>query len=196
MKTIAQLFAEFNENIKPLVIEQYGADDTPAMSEAWNDFTDSECKEGQITDLIYHFCPAFDDEMPDDDYQFILDAMNVTFSSVRQASRSDDLSDWAEDASHWKILIKHGSKEMTAFYSMGSAHTGVPSDTDVFSSLLSDTSDIEGASFEDWAHSLGYDTDSRKAEKIFQACERTLLELKQLFSESELNDLREIFSDY
>lgn len=195
MTTIAQLFAGFNENIKPLVIEQYGADDIPAMSEAWNNFTDSECKDGNITDLIYHYCPALDDEMPDDDYQFILDAMGVTFARSRIDARPDGLGNWGASASHWRIEVMRGDEIMRVNYSMGAAHTSLPQDTDVFNSLLMDSSDVED-SFEDWAENLGYDTDSRKAEKTFIACKATLVDLQRLFTKSELNDLREIFSDF
>ena len=42
------LSAAFDETIAPLVVEQYGADDVIAMSEAFNDWTDSMCTDGQI----------------------------------------------------------------------------------------------------------------------------------------------------
>lgn len=44
----------FDENIAPLVIEQYGEDDEPAMNEAFNDWTDSECKEGNLHTCQYN----------------------------------------------------------------------------------------------------------------------------------------------
>jgi hypothetical protein len=195
MKTIAQVFASWNQDVKPLVIEQYGADDIPALSESWNDFTDAECKDGNITDLMYHHCPSWDDEIPDGDYQFILDAMDVKFDFASIIERPDGLGDWPADASHFRVNIKQGAEVMTITYSMGSAHTGMPKETDVFHCLLQDTSDIED-SFEDWAENLGYDTDSRKAEKSYNACKATFEGLQRLFSSSELDDLREIFSDY
>ena len=43
-----RLSATFDETIAPLVVEQYGADDVIAMSEAFNDWTDSMCTDGQI----------------------------------------------------------------------------------------------------------------------------------------------------
>jgi hypothetical protein len=196
MKTISELFADWNENIKPAVTAQYGANDTPALSESWNDFTDAECKDGNITDLAYHFCPAWDDKMPDSDTDFILDAMGVSFDCSSILERPDGVGDWGADATHWRINIKRGAEVMTVHYSMGSAHTGEPQDADVFNSLLMDTSDIEGETFEDWAENLGYDTDSRKAEKAFNACKEEFESLQRLFSKSELVDLREIFADY
>lgn len=43
----------FDQEIAPLVIAQYGEDDEPAMSEAFNDWTDSLCKDGVIHPIQY-----------------------------------------------------------------------------------------------------------------------------------------------
>lgn len=40
---------EFRNTVLPLVIQQYGKNDKPAIREAWNDWTDSLCKDRQIT---------------------------------------------------------------------------------------------------------------------------------------------------
>jgi hypothetical protein len=42
------LSERFDEQIAPSVIEQYGENDEPAINEAFNDWTDSLCKEGEI----------------------------------------------------------------------------------------------------------------------------------------------------
>ena len=63
--------------------------------------------------------------------------------------------------------------------SYGSHHSGVlrsnglippPDPADVFYSLLMDCDVLESGGFENWAADLGYDTDSRKAERTFAAC--------------------------
>lgn len=51
---------------------------------------------------------------------------------------------------------------------------------DVLSSCLSDCPD-PAETFEDWANSLGYDTDSRKAESIFRECQQHGKEMRLLF---------------
>ena len=38
----------FDSEIAPMVIEQYGADDLPALREAFNDWTDSLCKDNLL----------------------------------------------------------------------------------------------------------------------------------------------------
>jgi len=51
-----QAVAGFTDNIMPHVREQYeqdGIPDWPARSEAWCNWTDSLCKDGQISDWQY-----------------------------------------------------------------------------------------------------------------------------------------------
>jgi hypothetical protein len=195
--TYEQAFASWTADIKPLVIDQYGEDDEVALSESWNDYTDSLCKEGEFSDLQYHHCPAWDDSMPDSDQAYILEALGVAMSSIKLASRPDKLDEnFSADSTHWKVLIKRGKNEFETFYSMGSAYTTSPDIEDVMYSLLSDTSNVDGYSFEEWASDLGMDTDSRKAEKMFKACQDTLLQLRLLFTEKELDDLREVYQDF
>ena len=43
----------FDELISEAVVVQYGADDIPAMSEAFNNWSDSLCKDGEIHPLQY-----------------------------------------------------------------------------------------------------------------------------------------------
>jgi hypothetical protein len=54
--TWAQACNVWNEEILPLVQEHYEADglpDWPARREEWNNWTDSLCKDGQISDWQY-----------------------------------------------------------------------------------------------------------------------------------------------
>tara|TARA_R100000808_G_C2143193_1_gene150976 strand:+ start:634 stop:855 length:222 start_codon:yes stop_codon:yes gene_type:complete len=51
-----QACIQFEEHVLPAIIDQYeqdGKPDWPARSEAWNDWTDSLCKNGQISDWQY-----------------------------------------------------------------------------------------------------------------------------------------------
>ena len=64
---------------------------------------------------------------------------------------------------------------------------------DVLYCLVSDASVLDCATFEDWADELGYDTDSRKAEKISDECLKNALALRQYIN---LDDAREAFQDY
>lgn len=47
--TRKEAIAEFKAEILPHVLAKYGPNDKPARAEAWNDWTDTLCKEGRIT---------------------------------------------------------------------------------------------------------------------------------------------------
>lgn len=51
--TKSEAIAEFKAEILPLVVEQYGPRDKPAIREAWNNWTDALCKDGRITQRQY-----------------------------------------------------------------------------------------------------------------------------------------------
>lgn len=189
-------FENWENDNKPLVISQYGASDSVALAESWADYTDALCKDGELSSLQYHYCPPFDESMPDDDHDFILENMGVSFSAIRIRERPDNTGDWDAEASHWRVLIQRGSHSLETFYSMGSAHTGMPQLPDVFNCLLMDSDSVEGNDFESWADDMGLDTDSRKAEKAFNACQKILLDLRRLFTAGELEELSGLFCDY
>ena len=44
----AELSKRFDEEVLPSVVAQYGEDDTVAINEAFNDWTDMLCKDGEI----------------------------------------------------------------------------------------------------------------------------------------------------
>jgi hypothetical protein len=82
--------------------------------------------------------------------------------------------EWMRSATHWRVTFRRGRHQLTTYFSQGSAITGEPTAADVLDCLASDASSIDNArGFEEWASELGYDADSRKAEKTFKACERS-----------------------
>lgn len=44
----------FDQSIRPMVIDQYGEDDTPAMDQAFNDWSDGLVSDGQLHPSQYH----------------------------------------------------------------------------------------------------------------------------------------------
>lgn len=71
-----------------------------------------------------------------------------------------------------------------------------PDTVDVIYSLFMDSDVLEHSSFEDWANTFGYETDSRKAEATYRDCLAIALKLKAAISETGLEQLREAFQDY
>lgn len=99
--------------------------------------------------------------------------------------------DWQAFA--WDVTLTRGAQSYTTRYRMGTGNskpaTGNESASElvvqvegearlpdrptligVLYSLQSDASALDASSFEDWAADYGYDSDSRKAEKIYHAC--------------------------
>ena len=68
-----------------------------------------------------------------------------------------------------------------------------PALTDVLYSLIIDSDALNYPTFEQWAESCGFDTDSRKAEKIYRECLETAVHLRQLI---DLDKAQKAFEDY
>lgn len=179
------------------------SDDFPMLSESWNDYTDALARDGELTALQYHYCPAYDDPMPgygsrfdplSDDRDFILSAMGITMSCVRTESRKD-ADDWDASASHWRVTLRHNGKRMSFAYSMGAAHTGEPERDDCLNAVLRDA-EFAAGDFADFCSELGYDEDSRKAYRQFLACKRIAASVARLFTSREQEELRELFESF
>lgn len=131
--------------------------------------------------------------------------------------------DGRQGSSHWKCTISRNGHSHTFDYSQGCAYRNfygkpvklayggerisvdrmnylkatIPNNPDlknVLYCLVSDAQSVDGVeSFEEWASELGYDTDSRKAERAYNACKDTFLKMHQMF---DLEQLYELFQDY
>lgn len=105
----------------------------------------------------------------------------ITSLSTKLDSRTDGYRGW-EGASHWRCSLSSRMHEGQAFYSpeysMGSAHTGEPKLEDLLYSLHMDCTGVLDSSFEEWADEFGYDSDSRKAERIYKLCRKTLYAMR------------------
>jgi len=71
-----------------------------------------------------------------------------------------------------------------------------PDAIDVIYSLVMDADALDAGGFEEWAGALGYDVDSRKAEKVYNACIDIGLKLRRHLGEGGIAKLREAFQDY
>ena len=72
----------------------------------------------------------------------------------------------------------------------------LPDSVGVVWSLLNDARAIDYACFEDWADDYGYDSDSRKAEKIYNDCLAIGLKLRAGLGENLIEKLRDTLLDY
>jgi hypothetical protein len=70
-----------------------------------------------------------------------------------------------------------------------------PALRDVLHTLMLDMNGTD-QSFEEWAGEYGMDTDSRKAEATYRACQEIARTMRRLFTAAELSSLTETFIDY
>lgn len=97
--------------------------------------------------------------------------------------------DW-KDANHYRVTLKMGRRRLTTYFSQGYGIKDNPTVVDVLYCLAEDAASIENTrSFEEWANNLGYDADSRKAEKIFKVVERQAEALKKFLGDGLYNKL-------
>ena len=94
----------------------------------------------------------------------------------------DKQDDWQHAANGYSVVLRYHGRQMTVDYWMGSANTKEPDAAGVLSSLLLDAAADE-QSFEDWCSEFEYDTDSRKAEKTYQACCKIAAKVKKLLGD-------------
>jgi len=84
-------------------------------------------------------------------------------------------------------------------YRFGVELVAVPPPTlrDVLYSLVRDSQSVlDAPCFEEWASELGYDTDSREAERTHQACARISMDLMRLIGRTGIARLSTLFQDY
>ena len=101
-------------------------------------------------------------------------------ATARRVDENPSMHDMPMGSSHWKVTLSlfdpglaRTRKRMTVPFSMGPGLSGAPKAAEVLDCLLSDASSYRNArDFSDWANELGFDPDSRKAEKIYRAVGR------------------------
>ena len=92
----------------------------------------------------------------------------ITMTSERAGSNPSN-PEW-KDANHWRCILALGKRRMVVHFSKGYGHKGAePTAAEVLDCLALDASGVQGMSFGDWAAEYGYDTDSRKAERLYRA---------------------------
>lgn len=93
----------------------------------------------------------------------------------------------------WTCVLKYKGKQYTVHYYMGYGLNGKePRKKDVLESLLLDASGYDNAkNYEDFADEFGYDPDSRKGEKVYNACGKVSKNMHRLFTKDELSALWE-----
>lgn len=117
-------------------------------------------------------------------FQDFISLAGLTYSVGRISHRGDGLdSDWPSDARHFQVIIRCHGQSFAVEFSQGSAHKKDPELAEVLYCLRSDCDVVNYGDFEDWADCMGYDTDSRRAERIYNACVDTSDAMEHLLGE-------------
>jgi hypothetical protein len=103
----------------------------------------------------------------------------------------DKLDDWQKKAHPYTVKLKYDGRQMTIPFFMGQGLSHEPTDEDVIPCLMSDYKATD-ETFEEFCAEFGYDTDSRKAEQIYNQCVRNGKKLEKLFG----SDLESVFEKY
>ena len=99
----------------------------------------------------------------------------------------------SDKMNHYKVTIKrkfklngnhldtrYGFRQITIPFSQGLYHTESPKLDSVLDCLLTDSIGVDGVIFEDFCSEFGYDEDSIKAKKVYDACKNNSKKLKNL----------------
>lgn len=140
-----------------------------------------------------------EDDHPPKTFEEAAERYGIKFDVRRVDSRPDKLMSEQPDMRHWRVRLSCGRRSFSLYFSQGSAHTQPPTLTDVLSCIVSDAQSYENcaprsssSNFESWCSDLGYDPDSRKAERIYKAVKKQAEQLKRTVGESAYDVLLEV----
>ncbi len=120
---------------------------------------------------------------------------NRITATVVWTDRNPNMEDAVDGSRHYVVTLhattpEAGRRQLAVPFTMGPALEKEPTAAEVLECLASDSSSIDNArGFEDWCGEFGYDTDSRKAERTYRACEHQSHRLWQLLGETEYDRL-------
>lgn len=131
----------------------------------------------------------------------ILGAANIHFDIQPRGTKQNALGGNTE-MDKWEVIFSNVYGCAQSFdYFTGKGHrkfnTPVkPHIAGVLYSLITDAEALQYGTFEEWASCCGYDADSRRAEKIYQACRKNGEKLNKILPTKTINNLAEVLRNY
>lgn len=112
-----------------------------------------------------------------------------------------DIIDPTPGSTHWRVTLRRidgalSSPPITLHYSQGPAIAGEPTAADVLYCMLSDAQSVADRTFEEWAGDMGWDSDSRKAERAYLACQGERVQLARLLPDALYREACKAAQDY
>jgi hypothetical protein len=121
-----------------------------------------------------------------------LTAQGIRLKKVEDLGMKRDDDGWEHFA--WRLTVENwrgGGASYEFPYMQGTAHTAKPTLVDIMSALLSDASCVLGRDFGEFCSDLGYDPDSRKAERLYGQIVENNAKVCKLFGTTDLDELIE-----
>lgn len=127
--------------------------------------------------------------------------LNIELYVQPSFKTQEDMKDeWKKGANKWQIKLVYFDKIYVTDFYMGSGLVDKigkpkePTKKDVlYSMIIDDVSDLD---FNDFCNEFGYNNDSIKALKVYEACKRETKAYYDMFDSEERETLEEILSDY
>lgn len=126
---------------------------------------------------------------------------NIKIDVLKAFKTEEDMNDeWRKRANKWQVRLVYFGKEYVTDFYMGSGLVDEmnkpkkPTKKDILYSLI--MSDVRGMNFDDFCNEFGYDNDSIKALKIYEACQKETKAFYNMFDEEEREILGELLQDY
>jgi len=120
--------------------------------------------------------------------QFIAKS-KVRLASIKSVSSNPNMTDMPVGSKHYKCVLRCKRKQMTVFFSMGSGLRREPTTKDLLDCMASDCAGLLYGSFEEWADDLGFDPNSQKALKTYQAMDKQAKRLENLLEPDMFKEL-------
>ena len=127
--------------------------------------------------------------------------LNIELYVQPSFKTQEDMKDeWKKGANKWQIKLVYFDKEYVTDFYMGSGLVDEmgkpkkPTKEDILSAMIVD--DVSDLDFDDFCSEFGYNNDSIKALKVYEACKRETKAYYNIFDSEEREVLRELLEDY
>lgn len=127
--------------------------------------------------------------------------LNVKIYANSAFKTQEDMNDsWKKRANKWQVKLVYFDKEYVTDYFMGSGlvdemgRPKKPTKKDILYSMIMD--DINDMNFNGFCDNFGYDKDSIKALKIYEACQKQTKAYYNMFDNEEREVLQELLQNY
>jgi hypothetical protein len=137
--------------------------------------------EAEVVRLCGELTASHTATAPEHDPQNFAQEHGITAIPV-QVESNPHMPEARDGSRHWKVTLRKGAARLTVPFTQGSAHTKTPTAIDVLSCLASDAQSAD-YTFAEWCSELGFDADSRSAEKTFKAVKKQSAALRRFLGD-------------